>query len=302
MPLKDFCTEENFIWKTDYARAFRAETENGEIRTVLRYQIPFPQEDEMLFMERFQLPATRRLQFYQNLLRCIQQQIKTSALLAQSGVPSIIRFSKVENERDESGTTSIYLETEEIWPIRSRLLASDVDRATAINMIYRLSIILREVAKEPHSVVLRGLDMNEVFLNGSGKIILGGLFYASSPHLPPYPDYLPGSPRNLTDDVARGGAGTPGSDMYSLSCIAWNLFSGVPVDAGLPDHIKNYPQYGTDALAEVLFLGRQGNDADLAAFRRRLSDCRKQICKDPESQMRFPVPEQRRYLHEIDYV
>lgn len=139
-------------------------------------------------------------------------------------------------------------------------------------------------------------------MNREDRILLGGFYYAASPLLPPPPDYLPGHPSNLMESVLQGATGTPGSDMYALSCLAWNLFSGIPMDAQLPPHIRVYPQYGSEELAEVLLLGREGRDEDLAAFRRRLSDCRKRISKDENAGQRIPVREQRRVLYEIDYV
>lgn len=302
MSLKDYCQEENLVWTNLYAKAFRADISDEITHTVIRYQIPFDTDTEMIFLERFQMAPSRRVQLYQNLVKCIQQEVKASTLLAQSGVLSILQFFNVEQEREPDGISYIYLETEEIWPIRQKLLVGEVDRTTAINVITRLSIILRDIAKEPHQIVMRGFDINEVYVNKEDRILLGGFYYAASPALPPPPDYLPGHPLNLTEAVLQGATGTPGSDMYALACLAWNLFSSIPMDAQLPAHIRVYPQYGSEELAEVLLLGREGRDEDLATFRRRLGDCRKRISKDENATLRIPVREHRRVLYEIDYV
>lgn len=302
MELKKYCIEENLSWCNRYAKAYRAQINEDTVHTVLCYQIPFVPEEELIFLERYRLPAARRMSFYQNLAKCIQHTVRVSELLNNSGVPSILQYYCVEQERDSNGVTYILLETEEIWPICYNMLSGEVERITALNVVARLSVILRDIAKPPHSIVLRGFDIDEVYVNKDNRIMLAGLYYAYSPMLTNYPDYLPGRPNNIVESVAQGFPGTPGTDMYSLSCFAWNLFSGVPLRAQVPASFFVYPQYGTDELAEILYMGREGRDEDLAAFRRRLSDCRKMISKASDALVRIPIREQRSITYEVQTV
>lgn len=301
--LESFCTKENVAWESPLVTAFHYLTEDNTSRTVLRYQIPFPADKEKLFMERYGLPASKRMEFYQTLVRCIQQQIKASAHLIANEVSSILPFHEVEQIRTEDGTTNIYLSTERVTPIQEKLLRGQIDAIDAVNVLLRLSIILRDANKEPASLTIRGLDIHEVYMTEDNKILLGGLYYAGSPNLPEPPGFLPSCSSHVFPTVLQGGIGDPGTDMYSLACLGWNLFSGLPLEVKLPDHLLVFPQYASQELAECLWIGRSGDADKVAAFRRKLSESRKQMGKDPELQkQKIPLPKQRKKQFEIQIV
>lgn len=300
--LSEYCVEENHVWSNHYAKVFHAKTDSETYCTIFKYQIPFPPDEEKLFMARFGMDPDDRIKFYRNLACCIQQNIKTSQLLVSNKVPSILKILQVEQAKSSDGITNIYLKTEQVWPIRLQLLYDEVSRIDAINVIARLSVTLRDVNKAPHNVVMRGMDINEVYVNAEQKVLLGGFFYAASPMLPQPPGYLPGRPNNIADTVLNGDVGDTGTDTYSLACLAWNLFSGIPLDAQVPKHLNIYPQYGTKELAEALWLGRSCKAENAAVFRKRISDCRKQISKDVQASEHIPVRSQRKKQYAIEIV
>ena len=302
MRITEVCTEENFIWKNDYSSSYLYRRDASSIHMVMKYQIPFSPDDEKIFMERFDIPVSERKEFYQNLLKCIQQQIKASAILAQQNVPSCIKFYGAEQERDENGITSIYLETDYLRPLCQTTLSELTDELEAANIASRLAIILRDLQKEPHKVTLRALDPNEIFINDENKLVLGGLFYAASPFLPEPPKFLPTVTPNIHKDVLTGGTGHAGTDMYSLACMIWNLYAGIPLDAKLPEHIDVFPQYASEDLAMTLLLGRHGREEDVAAFRRQLGKCRACYSKKDTAPVKIPIRRQRRKEYIISIV
>lgn len=300
--LGEYCIEENFVWGNHYTKAFHARIDSDTYYTIFKYQIPFSPDEEKLFMARFELAPGERMNFYRNLVCCIQQEIKASQLLSSNKVPSILKILQVEQTKSSNGIINIYLKTEQVWPLCLHYLHEEVSRIDAINVVARLAITLRDINKAPHNVVMRGLDINEIYINADQKILMGGFYYASSPMLPHYPAYLPGCPKNIPENVLRGEPGDAGTDTYSLACLAWNLFSGIPLDAQIPKHLSVFPQYGTDELAEALWMGRSGITDNSAAFRKRISDCRKQISKSDQASELIPVREQRRKQYAIEIV
>lgn len=299
MTLKEICEENNFLWKNQYASAFQYRIDASTVHAVLRYQIPFPADEEKIFMERYGISPGQRKEFYQNLLRCIHQQIKASALLAQHDVASCIRFYRAEQDRDDHGTAFVYLETDNIRPVSESVFSESTDSLEAINIAARLSVILRDIQKEPYNVTLRALDPSEVYINDDNKLVLGGFYYAASPFLPEPPPFLPTRPANIRADVLDGGTGDAGADMYSLSCMLWNLFAGIPLDAKLPEHLMVFPQYASTDLAKVLLLGRKGQAGDVAAFRRVLGKCRQAYSKGEVPTEKIWIRKQRRKQYGI---
>lgn len=201
MTLKAICEESNFLWKNHYATAYQYRIDSETVHAVLRYQIPFPADEEKIFMERYGIAPGKRKEFYQNLLACIQQQIKASALLAQHEVASCIRFYRAEQDRDHKGTAYIYLETDNIRPIRESIFQDSTDSLEAVNIAARLALILRDIQKEPYNITIRAVDPNEIYVNDDNKLVLGGFYYASSPFLPVPPSFLPTRPQNIRMDV-----------------------------------------------------------------------------------------------------
>lgn len=250
-------------------------------------------------MERFGITAAQRKQFYENVIQCIQHQIKASALLAQQNVASCIRYYRFEQEKTENGGTEIYLETDYLRPLSDTLLSEATDEMEAINIAFRLATILRDLWKDPHKMTLRVLDPNELYITADSKIVLGGLHYAASPFLPEPPPFLPFVAPNIRSDVRNGVVGDCGADMYSLACMTWNLFSGNPLDAGLPERIRVFPQYATEELASTLMLGRHGDPQKTAEFRRMLNKCRTECSRRTDAPASIPIRKQQRKEYSI---
>lgn len=299
--LEALCTDAHLVWESRIGSAFHVTNETGEIKTVFRYQIPFPADKEAEFLARYNVPASDRLRFYKDFAKCIQRQIQASNLLAQAKVPSILTFSDMKQERSQDGVTSIYLESEQVWPIMDRLLVNEVSPINLLDVIRRLGMILRDIHKEELGISHRGLDLNEVYINADNKILLGGFFYADIPSAERYTDYLPMKPANLPAPLLRGEKGTLGADVQMLAIAAWNLFSGHPFDARLTSRRLVYAEYATDEIVEALLYGLSGADETCNAFLRRLSDCRKVLSKTAYAQTTIPIRRQRLKEFKVEY-
>lgn len=289
MSLSQFCTDANWAWDSELGSAFHYMREDGQIRTIFRYQIPYPLGQECLILKKRKVPESERLPFYKNLVRCIQRQVVVSKYLSQANVNSILTYDTFEQERSDDGVASIYLETEQVWPILNHLLVGEVSALTVLDVMSRLAVILRDIYKDPVGLVHRGIDLREVYISAENKILMGGFFYAACSQLGPYPDYLFGGPSNLPSTVRQGGPGSHKTDIQTLSAIAWNLFSGLPYDTEwkLPRNIA--PQYAFPELNSALIMGLSGDDEVCNAFRRRLSECRKILNKPGVTQTMVPI-------------
>lgn len=289
MQLQDICIEKNFAWESRLGKAYHYEDEEGNAKTVFRYQIPFSPDKEAMFLSQYNVALADRMKFYQTLVRCIQRQVNVSEHLSSLGVPSILCFSRTEQEQAENGLVSIYLETEQVWPIMDQLLTNEVPSLTLLDVVSRLSIILRDIYKAPACVAHRGLDLNEVYINGSNRILLGGFFYASCEALGPYPEYLPCRPPHIPYQLAHGGPGSHKTDIQTLSFTAWNLFSGIPHDANWATKRMPLPEFASAELVEALLLGMAGEDEVCNLFRRKLTDYRKLLLKESKYQRLIPI-------------
>jgi len=114
MSLASYCTSDNLVWETDLMTGYHYANEDGQIKTVMRYQIPLDPEKEAVFIAKYDISLGERRSFYENLVRCIQREVSVSSYLAERKVPSILAFSNIEQVRDDTGVVSIYLETEQI--------------------------------------------------------------------------------------------------------------------------------------------------------------------------------------------
>ena len=286
MDFQDVCKSENLAWKFDFGEAFYYVDETGSEKTVFRFQIPFSQDDEALFLSRYQMPAPDRMRFYQNLVRCIQRQVSISKHLNHLGVSSILSYSRVEQDRNEDNVTSIYLETEKVVPITSYLLKDRCTYITMLDVISRLALILRDISKPPANVVHRGLNLSEVYISSSNRILLGGFYYADCKELGAYPDFLPCIPPHLSESVKRGESGAHKTDIQALSFMAWNLFSGIPYNANWSTKRIPTPEYAKPELVDALLYGMAGEDEVCNLFRRKLNEHRKQLLRgNEESQL-----------------
>lgn len=293
MPLSEFCVESNWAWDSDLGSAYHYTRPDGEVRTIFRYQIPFSPDKEALLLAKYNIPAEERLRFYQNFVRCIQRQVNVSKYLEEEKVNSILTYINSEQIRSEQGTVSIYLETEQVWPILQHLLVGEVPAITVLDAVSRLAVILRDINREQIGVVHRALDLREVYISAKNKILMGGFFYASCQKLGPYPDFLCCSPAHIVSSVRHGNPGSHKTDIQALSAIAWNLFSGLPHDCEHTSARRIAPEYSFPELNNALLMGLAGEDEVCNIFRRRLSDCRKILNKAALPQMAIPIRSQR---------
>ena len=289
MHLRDVCIEKNFAWEDRFGKVYQYTDENGAPKSVFRYQIPFSPDKEASFLSQYHIPVNERMQFYQTLVRCIQRQVSVSNLLSSFEIPSILTYSKVEQERDADNVVSIFLETEQVWPIMDYLLKEQCPYLTILDVISRLSIILRDIGKAPANVVHRGLDLGEVYINAQSRILLGGFFYAQCDSLGPYPNYLPCLPPHVPQALLAGGTGAHKTDIQTLSFLAWNLFSGIPYDAVWATKRLPVPEFAQSDLVDTLLIGLAGEDEVCNLFRRRLNEHRKQILKTEVYSTAIPV-------------
>lgn len=279
MRLQDVCTEKNFAYDTPYGKAYHYLNSANVCKTVFRYEIPFSLENELSMLARYNWPNSARLQFYKNLILCIQRQVAVSKHLSTLGVQSILTYSKVEKEKGQNGSSAIYLETEQVWPLQLRLTEDGCSYRNLLDIISRLAVILRDINKAPANVTHRGLDLQEVYINANGWVLLGGFYYADCDELGAYPDYLPERPPHIPEDLTNGGPGSHKTDIQTLSKIAWNLFSGLPYNAEWATKRMPVPQYALPELIEILLIGLAGEDEICNVFRRKLNDHRKQVAK-----------------------
>ena len=302
MALKDVCLPKNFAWESELADAYHYTNANGEMRTVIHYQIPLPSNKQNVFMARYNVAGTEMRGFYQNLVHCIQQEVSVSKHLTGHNVASILSFSAMEQSRDDKGVSHIYLETEQIWPLLDKVLVDPTPSITVLDVIYRLSVVLRDISKDPVYVVHRGLDLNEVFINRKNRIKVGGFYYASYPGSYSYPDYLPNRPSNLPIAFLNGEIGHQGLDLMSLALVAWNLLSGNAHDAKLNNSRWVFPRYATEELVDAIKIGISGNEETCHIFRRRLQECRKRLSKTDYSAQFIPIRKQALKDVSVEYV
>lgn len=255
---------------------------------------------------KYGMAPSERISFYENLLTGIQHQIEIVNYLLSQNVPSILAYTDVQQHQEDS-TTYIYLETEDVLPIRQKLMAGEINVITLLDIIIRLCVILRDINSEKVSVSHRGLDLDHVFINADNKILLSGFCYSHGPKtekmsLHQFPEYLPMEPPHLTPELKKGGYGSYGSDMQVLAKMAWNLFSGDPYDATLQEGRMVFPEYATDDIVAALSLGLSGKDEVCNLFRRKLLECRKQLNLTEYSTLSIPVREKRLISFRDEYV
>lgn len=291
--LHAMCKDGELVWSSEIYDAFCVKAEDGSAKTVFRYQIPLPGTRESIFMMKHQIRTSQRLSFYESLLKCIQHSVDISHYLMTQKTPSVVYFSDVQ-QAQENGISYVYLETEEIRPIQFKELNGEVNGITLLDILVRLNIILRDVNQA--GVCLRQFDIDEVFLNQDGKILLGGFYYARGPggadgetNLSNYPPYLPDAPPHLTESLKKGGSGSWGQDVQMVALAAWNLFSGVPVDACWDRSRGVFPTYATPEIVEALQIGLSGKDENCNLFRRKLLECRKKLNQTEYAKLNIPV-------------
>lgn len=289
-------------WASRHTEAFGYTDDQRGKRTIIRYRLPFTVEQEQVLMQQYGIHKSNRMNYYQTLAFCVDRNVELSKMLHAARVASILSFSQVEQTRDDDGIAYILLETEDVEPITQKLLHGSVTAQTILDIIMRLSIILRDISKEPHHVIHRGLDLDEVYINADQKILLGGFYYAKANEFDSFQPYLPDHPANIPAELLRGDVGCPGADIQMLSRIAWNLFSGLPWNAQHSDMPLIYPEYAPEALVKVLRTGLACKDSsECNVFRRQLMDCRKALSKSDFASKLIPIAQPDKATYQFIY-
>lgn len=285
------------VWQGTYCRAF-ALSEPAE-KTILQFRIPYTADEEAILLTKFQMSPGDRLPYYETLVKCIQRELSVSEYLKHSGIPSILYFEDIYQEQQD-GVTSIFLQSEPIWPIKERLLRGAVSKLTVLDVFLRLLTILRDLAKV--GVTHRGIDMNEVYLNASDHILLGGFYYADCPGMDTPPPYLPEHPKYLPDVFLQGETGSLGTDAQTVFRLMYNAFSGLPIETLWRNPPNIQPEYASEELTDLIFWGLQCKDQELNPLRRKLSGYRKVLAKTAEAKERIPILEALLPEYKIEYI
>lgn len=294
------CTSDNLAWRSYYYDAFFYTSEKGEKKTIFRYDIPFPKEDEAIRFEQYGIPSDKRLWYYDHLARCIKRQYDISCLLNRNAVPSILTYhSSSTSQRDENTDINhLYFVSHEVRPIMDTLFKDRINLLTLLDVFIRLSVIIRDISKPPCCLSHRGISMDEIYLTPDNKILLGGFYYAATAYQgdgllvgdfdKPLP-YLPEQGMYFPPSLIAGGPGSAATDMQTISRIMFNFCSGLPWDTQWPSVPNIAPSYIPEELIQVLIFGMNCTDADCNAFRRKLLDCRKALSKTEAAQISIPI-------------
>ena len=174
----------SICWRTKYAAAFM---DNGKM--TIRYRFPYANKREAALLGAYNLTPADRLPYYQNLSAMIERNLLVTEYLRDESVPSIITFENAFQKDEENNIICVYcLPSEPVTPITLSLFAADCNALSTFNVFLRLTHILRDIHKTPMAPVLRYLDLDDVYLTSSERILLGGFYYASANDLqaPPH--------------------------------------------------------------------------------------------------------------------
>lgn len=284
----------DILWRTKYASAY---LEGGKM--VIRYRFPYSRQGEAALLGTYHLTPSDRLPYYQTLSAMVERNLTLTQYLEEASVPSILTFESTYQKQEDNGIICIYgIPNQAVQPITQTLFASDCNALTALDVFLRLAHILRDINKTPISPVLRYLDMDDVYLTGENKILLGGFFYAAAEDLSAPPRFLPDAAAVVPNHILEGGTGDAGSDMQILAQIAWNIFSGLPWNCEHTAISKQIPpKYAPPPLRTVLELGLEGDPAQCNNFRKQLMQCRKGLAKTDFAHLTIPMckPFQKEY-------
>lgn len=288
-PVESYSKDEP-AWKGAFHSAYLVKNEAGQKMTMFQYDIPLPIEQEAVTFARFGIEPEKRSGYYQQMAKCVHRNVAISNLLRNNGIPSILTFEKVSQERDpKTGTTSIRLYSQEVSPIMHQLFRDEIPLLTLLDVFIRLSIVVRDMAKPPCEVSHRGISMDNVYLTTDNKILLGGFYFSTSPSTPDILPYMHDKDRHLPLTLRNGASGSAATDMQTLSRILYNFCSGLPWDSEWPLTPNIAPEYAPNELAQVIRFGMDCSIADCNVFRRKLLDCRKVLSKTDAAQISIPV-------------
>lgn len=290
MQLSAICKQTPSAWNGRYAEAFLFTDNTGKEKTIFRYTIPFTSEQAAIFQFKYSLTAETRIQFYRTLVQGIQRHIAITNLLKSHRVSSILSCEAVEQEGDpETGRNCIFIQTEAVRPILQVLFDKKINILTLLDVFIRLSIIVRDIGKSPWSVSHRGINMEEVYLNADGMILLGGFFHATTPELNQQIPYPPDGLKHLPSTLCNGGNGSNSTDMQTIARLLYNFLSGLPWDTEWTETPRVTPAYAPEELAQIIHFGMNCSDAQCNRFRRLLLNYRKKISKTPLATLMIPV-------------
>lgn len=259
-------------------------------KMIIQYRFPYTREKEAMLLGTYDLAPSMRLSYYQTLSAMAERNIIIADYLKKQEVPSILTFETVYQQPEDATICINAVPDEPVEPITASLFSKDCNALTALNVFLRLAHILRDINKTPTSPVLRYLDMDDVYLTQDNKIKLGGFFYAAAEGLSSPPAFLPDAAPVVPESIRSGDTGSLGTDMQTLSMIAWNIFSGLPWDCkhtAISSRIL--PAYAPPVLLKTLELGLTGKSDNFTAFRKQLLQCQKELSKTDFAELVIPM-------------
>lgn len=272
--------------------------------TVFCYTDPFDSIKQQVFALQYGVGQETLGDYCKNVIRCVERHVSVTAELHKNNEALSVLYSRRNtSEVNESGRAfQISVTTEYVEPILEKLFSKTADLITLLEVMIRLSTILRDVAKV--GFVHRGLDMREVYLTADGKIRLGGFYYATGNNYKESISYLPECPPYLKSIFRDGEAVHPCKDIRCAATILYNLLSGLPWDTQWNGVPTIRPEYAPDCVLPALEAGLTATEEDFGQFRKKLLECRKILCQAGDTTM-IPIVhlprKQYRKVEEVTY-
>ena len=286
MPFIPLISGKNPEWSNSFADAFPVQTEGENLKTVFQHQIPFSGEKEAIYFAKHGIPESKRMDYYKNMLACVQRHIAICQHLKEQGVPSILYPEQVTQEK-AGGSNYIFIQTQSVRPILPTIFGgTQIGILTLLDIFIRLSVVARDLSQA--GVCHRGFRLDEVYLTQDNRIVVGGLYYATGPKQTSIIPYTPGQSRPLPSELLSG-QGSQALDMRTLAMILYNLGVGVPWDTQWPKQPRIAPSLMPKEVIPVILFGLNCKEEECNAFRRKLLDCRKAISKTDSGYWQIPI-------------
>ena len=287
------------LWQTKYATGCM---EDGNM--AIHYHFPFSRHREAALLGCYNLAPKDRFPYYKALSAMVERNLHFAEYLAQNKTASILTFENTYQKATENGVICVCcIPSEPVTPITQSLFRADCNAMTALDVFLRLAHILRDIHNLPDSIALRYLDLDDVYLTASNKILLGGFYYATCKEMPDFQPFLPDAAKIIPNQVITGQRADAGTDMQTLAQIAWNIFSGLPWNCGHTEESRRIPpMYAPPALLQVLELGLAGDPGQLNAFRKALFQAKKNLAGTEFASATIPIsnPFQKEFHFAVD--
>ena len=273
-----------------------------KVMDITKITIPFSKDRAKQVMDHYNLSKAELEYFYSVFAKCVANDINILSHLNSANVPSLVRYYKTEitNKPGTSNGIEIFTVSDHLRPIKQVYFKDTTSYSFVMDFGCRLAKIINDVSKAELNVVLRVIDADMIYVDDAGRIILGGLLFATEKGKPPLP-VLDTAPLHINSKILAGVSdseryGDKGTDMYTVSSMLWSLLNGDGFEIATPTSIT--PKYALPGIEEILKLGLGGDPEMFGRFRTNLSNHRKLVTKertDPETKewiepIIIPVP------------